>query len=127
MIIVTIAMRPLEGSFSENALRHNLAGLNIEGSRIGVEEYVIRGGGGGAGTGWGKKNEINVSRIGRFPANVILNAADEILAEFPLSDAGIERQPRGTGGIWSGESNAPCGPQYGDTGSAARFFKQVKP
>jgi len=31
------------------------------------------------------------------------------------------------GGIWSGVSNSPCGPQYGDSGSAARFFYCAKP
>lgn len=45
---------------------------------------------------------------------------------FPQSKAGTQTQIRGTGGIWSGESNTPCGPQYGDEGSAARFFYCAK-
>lgn len=36
--------------------------------------------------------------------------------------SGQETGQRGTGGIWSGESNQPCGPQYGDRGGASRFF-----
>jgi len=43
-----------------------------------------------------------------------------------MSGGGEERQPRGFGGMWSGISNAPCDPQYGDVGAASRFFKQVK-
>lgn len=31
---IIVAMRPLDGSFSQNALRHGVAGLNIDGSRV---------------------------------------------------------------------------------------------
>jgi len=51
---------------------------------------------------------------------------DEVLAGFPDSKSGVQTRPRGSGGIWSGESNDPCGPQYGDTGSTARFFYCAK-
>ena len=47
---------------------------------------------------------------------------DAVVALFPQSKAGTETSPRGSGGIWSGVSNTPVGPQYGDSGSAARFF-----
>lgn len=36
-----------------------------------------------------------------------------------------KRNIKGTGGIWSGSSNFPCGPSYTDEGGASRFFKQV--
>jgi DNA modification methylase len=42
------------------------------------------------------------------------------------SNGGVQRGGRGTGGIWSGLSNAPCGPQYGDSGGASRFFATFK-
>ena len=43
------------------------------------------------------------------------------------SKSGIERLPRGTGGMWTGKTNTPCGPQYGDKGGASRFFYVAKP
>ena len=33
---------------------------------------------------------------------------------------------RGRGGIWSAGNGIPCGPQYGDTGGASRFFYTAK-
>lgn len=63
---------------------------------------------------------------GRWPANVVHDGSAEVVEGFPDSEAGIERAPRGTGGIWTGISNQPCGPQYGDTGSASRFFYCAK-
>ncbi len=80
---IIMAMKPNEGSYSENALKWGVAGLNIDGGRIPCESYKIKGGGGGKGTGWGKKNEINELRTGRFPANLILDEeAAEMLDEM---------------------------------------------
>ncbi len=33
---IVLAMRPLDGTFAENAQRYGVAGLNIDASRIGV-------------------------------------------------------------------------------------------
>jgi site-specific DNA-methyltransferase (adenine-specific) len=66
---------------------------------------------------------------GRFPANIMHDGSPEVeeaFAAFGEKTSGTERQPRGTGGIWSGESNTPCGPQYGDSGSVSRFFYNSK-
>lgn len=35
---ITLAMKPLAGTFAENALTHGVAGLNIEGGRVGVAD-----------------------------------------------------------------------------------------
>jgi site-specific DNA-methyltransferase (adenine-specific) len=125
---ICVARKPLVKGLTvaANVLAHGTGALNIDGCRVGTETHVIRGGGGGVGTGWGEKKEINVERTGRFPANLIHDGSDEVLALFPESKAGVQTKPKGTGGIWSGESNDPCGPQYGDTGSAARFFYCAK-
>ena len=64
--------------------------------------------------------------LGRFPANFIHDGSDEVLELFPDSKAGEPRDDRGTGGIWSESMGVPCGPQYGDKGSAARFFYCAK-
>lgn len=37
---IVLAMKPTDGTFAENALEHGVAGLNIDGCRIGVEKEV---------------------------------------------------------------------------------------
>ena len=34
---IVLAMKPLDGTFAQNAMKHGVAGLNIDGSRIGTE------------------------------------------------------------------------------------------
>ena len=63
--------------------------------------------------------------IGRWPANIAHDGSDEVMAAFAAfgeRNAGISRSDRGKGGFWSESDGTPCGPQYGDSGSAARFF-----
>lgn len=80
------------------------------------------------------------ANVGRWPANFALSHSDEcgeacadacpvkmLDEQSGLTKSGIERQPRGTGGMWTGVTNTPCGPQYGDSGGASRFFYQAKP
>lgn len=77
---ITVARKPLsEKTVAENVLKWGTGGINIDGSRVGTEEIHINGGGGGEGTGWGKKEEINEQRIGRFPANLIHDGSDEVI------------------------------------------------
>lgn len=45
---------------------------------------------------------------------------------FLNGKAGNDNGERGAGGIWSASSGIPCGPQYGDSGSAARLFYTAK-
>ena len=65
-------------------------------------------------------------RGGRWPANVILN--EELEPEFPvLHGAGIERHiVLKNGGGWKQTSKLKNNDRFGDSGSSARFFKQVK-
>jgi len=79
--------------------------------------------------------------LGRFPANLIHDGSDEVLAGFPV-DQSTQQPPRGvrkvaTGsdrngntGAAYGAENRPAGSivgfDYGDNGSAARFFYCAK-
>lgn len=64
---------------------------------------------------------------GRWPANVIHDGSDEVLALFPDTKSGVQTKPLGKGGMFrKGEGNAPCAGQFGDSGSAARFFYCAK-
>ena len=66
-------------------------------------------------------------QAGRFPANLIHDGSDEVLAGFPQSSAkNGATQGEGKGGIWSKSTGKRAGPTHGDAGSAARFFYCAK-
>ena len=78
---IVVARKPLsEKTIAKNVLEWGTGGINIDGCRVGTEPIHINGGGGGKGTGWGKKEEINEERVGRFPANFIHDGSDEATA-----------------------------------------------
>lgn len=124
---ICIARKPLIGTVAQNVQEWGTGALNIDGCRI-VAEKPTGWGGGGTPMYEGGLTSDEAPRpvIGRWPANLCHDGSEEVLRIFPDSKSGEETAPRGTGGIWSGESNAPCGPQYGNTGSAARFFYCAK-
>jgi site-specific DNA-methyltransferase (adenine-specific) len=130
---ITVARKPLQGTVAENVLMWGTGGINIDGCRVGTEELKnqqkdfspVHGNQFGNGSYLPNKNEYKTVK-GRFPANLIHDGSEEVVELFPNSKAGKDKNIRGTGGMWSGISNAPCDPQYGDSGSAARFFYQAK-
>ncbi len=76
---ILVAMKPNEGSYAQNALKYGVAGLNIDGGRIGTDEETARK------PSKLKKDAISYVRKdepmfggqghtqGRFPANIILD------------------------------------------------------
>lgn len=133
---IVLARKPFDGTVANNVLTYGTGALNIDKSRVGNE--IIKTSGGrsvavsgdervGAALGmYGESAPLNTEHQGRWPANVIHDGSDEVVALFPSSKAGKPRPDRGTGGIWSESMGIPCGPQYGDDGSAARFFYCAK-
>jgi len=129
---IVVAMKPIEGNYAENAISNGVAGLNIDGSRIGTS--VIK-------TGF-RKSASSASmvtplhggsdprtehHVGRWPANLIHDGSDEVKAEFPHTvsngrngDSGSGKQ---TGLFGMGSSRQDT---YFDSGSASRFFKECK-
>jgi len=145
---IIVAMAPLDGTFAHNALTWGVAGLNVDGGRVeGSWSYPNGSGTGGFSTGKfmgtaGKGDKTNpylgtpVSShpAGRWPANVIHDGSDEVLAGFPNVKAGVAVR-HNVGHSKSGNINYATGSQdtemrtdvgYGDTGSAARFFYCAK-
>jgi len=137
---IILAMNPLDGTFANNALKHKVAGLNIDGCRV---EYTgdtdPRTFGGKWRTDKAAKNVYEggyegtaqtVSPKGRFPANFLHDGSQMVLDLFPLSK-GQQGDVRGT------EPSTPAKNTYGeygrhifdkrgDNGSAARFFYCAK-
>jgi len=131
---IVLARKPFEDTVANNVMQHGTGALNIDGCRVGRADGDDSSAGnrtatfgtqetkpGGDGSGGWKQNDA-----GRWPANVITDGSDEVVGLFPSSKAGKPRPDRGTGGIWSESMGIPCGPQYGDDGSAARFFYCAK-
>ena len=118
-----------EASGTSNILRWGTGALNIDGCRVGTEggtEAInFRG-------RWaediGARNEIAQIDKGRWPANVIHDGSDEVLAAFPETESGY------SDGTKAGVQQAVFGKYgagkfaetYGDSGNAARFFYTAK-
>jgi len=122
-------MKPIDGTFVNNALTYGVAGLWIDGGRVGTE--VIQGGRAGR-TG---KSTFNASigekqepHTGRFPANFIHDGSDEVTGLFPMTgiSSGGRIGNKGSALNMMGTDFQAGDPGYGDSGSAARFFYCAK-
>jgi len=130
---IIVAMKPLDGTFANNALKHGVAGLNVDGCRI---PGTPHGGGHHAVTIYGSDgNYIQGPNVpgnpeGRFPANLIHDGSEEVVGLFPKTTSG--------GGNKSRRGDTTANNCYGtydapppdvrciDSGSAARFFYCAK-
>jgi site-specific DNA-methyltransferase (adenine-specific) len=138
---IVVARKPLVGTVAENVVTHGTGALNIDGSRIGTETIISRGGRSGAVTGdertgaalgmYGAHAPLNREHQGRWPANVIL---DEYSAEVLDEQSGITTGKVGMTGK-TGTSNSVYGnyPQsenrtegMTDKGGASRFYYVAK-
>jgi hypothetical protein len=64
---------------------------------------------------------------GRFPANIIHDGSDVVKDIFPNNKAGSYKGDGSkSGGIWSKSTGQPAGREYGDEGSASRYFYSAK-
>jgi len=131
---ITIARKPLIGTVAENVLAHGTGGLNIDGCRVPGEPWkaVAPNSGGRSGGVMGKKSdhpggEPNLS--GRWPANLIHDGSDEVLAGFPETKSGARKSGQGgngDSGIVAFRNKPNTNDFPSDSGSAARFFYCAK-
>jgi DNA modification methylase len=135
---IVMARKPLIGTIAANVLAHGTGALNIDGCRVqfaGEVGHWSAGTAAGARPGVGYGGAIKggeQSALGRWPANIIHDGSEEVVAAFPDSD-GQQGDVRGTeasqpfGGHISGEMTGRNGATArGDSGSAARFFYTAK-
>jgi DNA modification methylase len=140
-----------ERTVAENVLKWGVGGLNIDGCRVPFEstkdyENLVDNYKGGLeratpetkenwtlhGGGWklGKGIEIPDETKGRFPANLIHDGSEEVLAQFPHSKSGAMTKPyKYTNNGFSLGKRTGETKQIHDSneGSAARFFYCAKP
>lgn len=128
---IVVAMKPIDGNFVNNALTWGVAGLWIDGGRVGSEGGTTKGNppkgesNGIYGNGINGACDIVDIGKGRFPANLIHDGSDEVKELFPQTT--ISRGGKTGGGVAFGKEHQVTSkddPGYGDSGSAARFFKQ---
>ena len=136
---IVCARKPLIGTVSENWAAHGTGALNIDGCRVGSEGGTAKGskpagaGRGIYGSGLHGACEIKQLDAGRWPANLIHDGSDEVVALFPR-EAGAAAPVtvrnsdkfRGTYGAFSGNIDEAGSTFHADTGSAARFFYCAK-
>lgn len=152
---IVVAMKPLDGTFAENAQAWGVAGLNIDGGRIGTNGETFRApqsdpanrvGAVGRKAFVTQKSadamkaaqRASIERtasLGRWPANVVLDevaaaALDEQTGDVSGGDArgfvGGSREGGFANVGAAGGDGRPCGQLYADTGGASRFFYTAK-
>ena len=134
---MVLARKPLIGTVAANVLTYGTGGLNIDGARVGRAEgddsvagsrtatfgtQETESGGDGSG-GW----EQNTG--GRWPANVIHDGSDEVVALFPDKAGGghwSKTKVTGYGEFGGGKSEYFGQGEKDGFGSAARFFYCAK-
>lgn len=133
---IIVAMKPNDGTYANNALKHGVAGINIDGCRVALN------GDKPSGSGKGSKNSI-LSQVanssgnggnktpdqGRFPANIIHDGSEEVLNLFPTSSTTGNRSKKSKSSVventnWLTDNHEST--EYIDSGSAARFFYTAK-
>lgn len=127
---IIVAMKPLDGTFAENALKWGVSGLNIDECRVEAtnNEPNSRNNKGGEQAFWGNSS-INIGgwdgTNGRFPANFIHDGSNEVIKGFPVTASGKMNANVAKHSFLT-KGNFQNNETYGDIGSASRFFYCAK-
>ena len=130
---IVMARKPLIGTVEKNFEQHGTGGLNIDGCRVAGEvPRTVKGQSALAGDIYGADQRdqrvFEPHDAGRWPANLIHDGSDEVLAAFPSAQGqqgatGKRKQ----GAVYGAVDEGIAGIQpRNDTGSAARFFYCAK-
>lgn len=135
---IVVARKPIEGTVATNVLKHSIGGLNIDGCRVPLDgDYKSKANGRPSQTGLGDKYDPKQANKqdtkGRWPANLIHDGSEEVLAKFPEANSsranGNPNNPkRGSNHTATsfGQGDDKETNDYRDGGSAARFFYCAK-
>ena len=135
----TLARKPLsEKTIVANVLKWGTGGINIEQCRVGAP-FISSGGSNFDAWREGENREdrptahkvaASVTQTGRFPANLIHDGSEEVLAVFPETKSGkmMPTHSNSQRGVYGRDAKNGFVTQesYGDQGSAARFFYCAK-
>lgn len=146
---IIVARKPLSGTVASNVLRYGTGAINIDGCRIRYQSEsdfasarpqgraTTKAHGAAAATPDAGRDvpriefPVKQSDLGRWPANLIHDGSDEVLAGFPQSDGTGGRisgaSALGQGSGWNAHTNRTTPvDRRNESGSAARFFYCAK-
>jgi site-specific DNA-methyltransferase (adenine-specific) len=157
---IVVAQKPRDGTYANNFAEHGTGGLNIEACRVPTAETLRTGNGAipcrhdetiprgrtGEGSAGRRYKDVGSTDFaatpgprggdiaGRWPANIIHDGSDEVVAAFPnapgqqgdLRGQSRKRVSKGVYGDMAAAPDAPDAPARKDIGSAARFFYCAK-
>ncbi|MBX9754790.1 MAG: site-specific DNA-methyltransferase [Pseudomonadaceae bacterium] len=136
---ITMARKPLIGTVAANFSEHGTGGLNIDGCRVELHgDYKCKANGRPSQTGLGDGYDPDKANcpdtVGRWPANLIHDGSDEVVALFPESTSGAMRASSSRAaqdepgsvcyGVLGGSISSVD--RKATSGSAARFFYCAK-
>lgn len=123
-----LLQKPVDGTYANNAIKHGVAGINVDGARIGYQSESDKGAA-LSGDAFKRKDTSDKADAkaraanGRFPANLILSG-DDVAALFPETTSGGGDKRGGCAMFFGGDKRTePTGHKI-DTGSASRFFQR---
>jgi DNA modification methylase len=130
---ITVARKPLsEKTVAQNVLKYGTGGINIDQCRVETEDKITIHNNPKPYSFSGNNSDLDyrANTQGRFPANLILDGSDEVVAGFPETKSG--GYPK-LDESFSGESNITFRTNEVrserinlDSGSASRFFYCAK-
>lgn len=148
---ITVARKPLdEKTVAANVLEHGTGAINVDGCRVAATGESLHGGGSTVGKraenhneGWQRPwmddeaareamrersaaSQAKAEQLGRWPANLIHDGSDEVVGLFPVTTSGGGAIRKNAKGLFGLGGDGVANVEYGDTGSAARFFYCAK-
>jgi DNA modification methylase len=150
---IVLARKPLIGTVAANVLEHGTGALNIDGCRVATDGETIhapqsdpskRSGVVGTvdlGISKADREKFQAAQrasaertqsLGRWPANIIHDGSEEVLAAFAAYGESKSPPVGSMGGgsnkhsVYGDFAGVPHENGYGDTGTAARFFYSAK-
>lgn len=146
-----LCRKPLEGTVAANVLKHGVGGINVDGCRVPVGGDSLKSGDCNGSQnhtdGWDRPwrsdpekvaehsakrlaNAAHAEQSGRFPANLIHDGSDEVMALFPQARSSGIYEVIASGNTGNRVTNfggrGIPSTMYDDSGSAARFFYCAK-
>jgi len=131
---ILVAMKPNDETYAQNALKHGVSGLNIDGGRIEGKPRTTHKGRNYTGNKEGQFLGEGLGQFeaeqptGRFPANIILDEeAGQMLDEQSgeLKSGDVNHNVGFRKGNLYGDSKLVHRKHTGDKGGASRYFKNI--
>ena len=130
---ICMAQKPYDGKPVKSIVEQGCGALNVDGCRVGGPPRTTHVGGNKTGSrsgsvAYGQYSEgiQSDSPSGRWPANLIHDGSEEVVGLFPETKSGTGAIRKNALGQFGLGGDGVANVEYGDSGSAARFFYCAK-